>query len=113
MYLESCIQIHSVVFALSRQINKQKICETINFFCAGDKRFVKYQAQGGGFNPTTPLAHALAANSNYMLFFDSLHTSQTFVGSLLFFKAMHINSVVFIKSKVEDVPCFYKNVSKF
>ena len=48
MYLESCIQIHSVVFALSRQINKQKICETINFFCAGDKRFVKYQAQGGG-----------------------------------------------------------------
>jgi len=28
MFLEICMQIHSVVFALSRQINKQKICES-------------------------------------------------------------------------------------
>jgi len=27
MFLEICMQIHSVVFAWSRQINKQKACE--------------------------------------------------------------------------------------
>jgi len=27
MLLEICMQIHSVLFALSRQINKQKVCE--------------------------------------------------------------------------------------
>jgi len=27
MFLEICIHIHSVVFALNRQINKQKVCE--------------------------------------------------------------------------------------
>jgi len=27
MFLEICMQIHSVVFALSQQINKQKVCE--------------------------------------------------------------------------------------
>jgi len=27
MFLEICMLIHSVVFALSRQINKQKVCE--------------------------------------------------------------------------------------
>jgi len=27
MFLEICMQIYSVVFALSRQINKQKVCE--------------------------------------------------------------------------------------
>jgi len=27
MLLEICMQIHSVVFALSRQINKQKVCK--------------------------------------------------------------------------------------
>jgi len=27
MFLELCMQIHSVVFALSRQINKQKVCQ--------------------------------------------------------------------------------------
>jgi len=44
------MQIHSVVFALSRQMNKQKCQKTINQLCAGNKVFVKYQAQGG-FNP--------------------------------------------------------------
>jgi len=27
MFLEICMQIYSVVFALSRQINKQKVCK--------------------------------------------------------------------------------------
>jgi len=27
MFLEICMQIHYVVFALRRQINKQKVCE--------------------------------------------------------------------------------------
>jgi len=36
-----------MVFALSRQINKQKVCKTINLFCEGNTAFVKYQAQGG------------------------------------------------------------------
>jgi len=27
MFLEICTQVHSVVLALSRQINKQKVCE--------------------------------------------------------------------------------------
>jgi len=27
MFLENCIQIHSVIFALSRQIDQKKVCE--------------------------------------------------------------------------------------
>jgi len=41
------MQIYSVVFALSRQINTLKASETINLLCAGNKVFVIYQAQGG------------------------------------------------------------------
>jgi len=48
------MQIHSVVFAFSRQINKQKDAKTINLLCAGNKVFVKNQAQGVGFNHNTP-----------------------------------------------------------
>jgi len=58
MFLEICMQIYSVLFALSRQINKQKYAKTFNFLYAGNKDFVKYQAQGGGVNPNplrTPL----------------------------------------------------------
>jgi len=47
MFLEICMQIYSVVFALSRQMNK-------HLLCAGNKVFVKYQAQGRGFNPNPP-----------------------------------------------------------
>jgi len=47
-------QTHSVVFTLSRQINKQKYEKTINRLCAGNKVFVKYQAQGRGLTPTPP-----------------------------------------------------------
>jgi len=54
MLLEICMQIPSVVFALSRQINKQKYAKTINLLCAGNKVFVKYQAQGEFLNPNLP-----------------------------------------------------------
>ena len=48
MFLEICMQIHSVVFAFSRQINKQNYAKTINLPCAANKVFAKYQAQVGG-----------------------------------------------------------------
>jgi len=47
MFLEICMQIPTLLFALNRQTNKQKYAKTINLLCAGDKVFVKYQAQGG------------------------------------------------------------------
>jgi len=53
MLLEICMQIYSVVFALSRQINKQNVCENAWSPCEGNKVFVKYHAQGG-FNPNPP-----------------------------------------------------------
>jgi len=43
MFLEICMQIHSALFALSRQINMQKYAKTINLLCTGDKIFVTYQ----------------------------------------------------------------------
>jgi len=50
------MQIHSMAFALSRHINKQRYAKTINLLCAGNKVFVKYQTQGGvNPNPKTPL----------------------------------------------------------
>ena len=58
MFLEICMQIHSVVFALIRQINKQKYAKMINLLCTSNKVFVKYQARGEGFKPIplrTPL----------------------------------------------------------
>jgi len=51
MFLEICMQIHSMAFALSRHINKQKYAKTINLLCAGKKNFVKYQTQGGLSSP--------------------------------------------------------------
>jgi len=59
MFLEICMQIYSMVFALSRQINKQKYAKTVNLLCAGNELFVKYQAEGG-VNPNPSLAYALA-----------------------------------------------------
>jgi len=55
MFLEIYTQIHSVVFALSRHINKQKYAKTINLICAGYKVIVKYQAKGGGLTLNPPL----------------------------------------------------------
>jgi len=46
MFLEICMQIHFVVFALSRQINKEKYAKTINLLWAGNKIFVTYQTHG-------------------------------------------------------------------
>jgi len=63
MFLEICMQIYFVVFALSRQINKQKYAKTINLICKGNKLFVKYQAQGG-LTPT-PLAYALGSITSH------------------------------------------------
>jgi len=62
MFLEICMQIYSVVFALKRQINKQKYANTFNLLCAGNKDFVKYQAHRGFLTPT-PLAYALGSHS--------------------------------------------------
>jgi len=45
MLLEIYMQIHSEVFALSRQINKQKVCEN-NLLFGGNKDYVKNHAQG-------------------------------------------------------------------
>jgi len=47
MFLEICMQVYPVVFALSRQISKQQYAKTINLLCEGNRAFVKYQAQGG------------------------------------------------------------------
>jgi len=52
MFHEICMQINSVVFALNRQINKQKYAITINLLWAGNNVFVKYEAQGGVSTPT-------------------------------------------------------------
>jgi len=54
MFLEICVKIYSVVFALSRQINKEKYAKTVNLLCLSNNVFVKYQAQGGGVNPKNP-----------------------------------------------------------
>jgi len=53
MFREICMQIYSMVFAISRQINKQKYAKTVNLLCAGNKVFVNYQAQGG-VDPQNP-----------------------------------------------------------
>ena len=42
------MQIHSLVFELSRQIKKQMYTKTINLLCADNKDFVTYQTQGEG-----------------------------------------------------------------
>ena len=68
MFLEICMQIYSVVFALRRQINKQKYAKTINLLCKTNKDFVKHQSQRGGrFNTNPPqpppLAYALDSHN--------------------------------------------------
>jgi len=41
------------------KLTSKKYAKTINLLCAGNKLFVKYQAQGGELTPS-PLAHGLA-----------------------------------------------------
>jgi len=45
------MQIHYVVFALSRQINKQTYTKTNNLLCPDNKVFVTYQTQGEVLTP--------------------------------------------------------------
>jgi len=59
MFLEICMQIHSVVFAKVDKLTSKKYAKTINLLCAGYKVFVKYQGQGV-FLTSPPLAYALA-----------------------------------------------------
>ena len=59
MFLEICKQIYSVVFALRRQINKQKYVKKVNLLCAGNNVFVKYQANRGFWPQNTPLLTSL------------------------------------------------------
>jgi len=41
------------------KLPSKKYAETINIVCAGNRVFVKYQAQEGGLTPTPHLAYAL------------------------------------------------------
>ena len=52
------MQIHSVVFALRRQINKQKVCKN-NLLGAGNKVLQNIKLKGSP-NPKLPLAHTVA-----------------------------------------------------
>jgi len=74
MFLEICIQILSALFALSRQIDKQKYAKTINLLCAGNKVFVKYQAQAVGVQPQSPLAYALVSGDKNISYQCNLFT---------------------------------------
>ena len=68
------MQIYSVVFALSRQINKQKVCENNYSPCEGNTIFVKYQAQGRGLTPTpTPLCTALLSSTLFIKVIKIMH----------------------------------------
>ena len=54
MFVESCMHIYSVLFALQvGKLTSKKYAKTFNILYAGNKDFVKYQDQGGG-NPKTP-----------------------------------------------------------
>jgi len=58
------MQILWVVFASSRQINKQKVIEKINLPYTGNEVFVTYQTQGGS-NPKSPLAYTLGCTPTF------------------------------------------------
>jgi len=62
MFLAICMQIYSVVFALSRQINKQKVCENSLTSFAQVIKFCKISSSRGGLTPP-PLAYALGKPS--------------------------------------------------
>ena len=54
MFLEICMQIYSVVFSFSRQINKQKVYENNWSPCEGNKIFVNMKLKGGVLTPKPP-----------------------------------------------------------
>jgi len=80
MFLEICMQINSVVFALNRQINKQKYAKTINLLCAGCIVFVRYQAQGRLTPTPPPLAYAFGPQT--LKTYLELLTSMDFTRSI-------------------------------
>jgi len=60
-----------MVFALSRQINKQKCATTINLLCADNEVFVKYQAQVNS-NPEPPCVRPWPPDQEHCEWFKSL-----------------------------------------
>jgi len=74
------MQIYCVVFALSREINKQIVFETFNFLSAGNKDFVKYQAQrGGGLTPNpTPCVRPCLSAQSYRKWLHIIYGSDSF-----------------------------------
>jgi len=64
MFLEICMQIYSVVFALSRKINKQKYAKVINRLCKGNKVFLKIKLKGF-FTPNPPFGTPLTHGPHY------------------------------------------------
>jgi len=48
------MQIQSMVFALSRQLNKQKVCENNNLPCTGNEVLQSIKRKGEGVNPNPP-----------------------------------------------------------
>jgi len=51
MFLESCMQFIPCYLHQVDKLTSKKYAKTFNFLYTGNKDFVKYQAQGGGFNP--------------------------------------------------------------
>jgi len=47
MFLEICMQIFFVLFAFSRQMNKQKYAKSINLLCTGNKVWKISSSRGG------------------------------------------------------------------
>jgi len=64
MFLEICMQIYSVVFALSRQIKKAKSMRKQLTSVAQVIKFCKISTSRGGLTPT-PLAYALAPGTRW------------------------------------------------
>jgi len=52
MFLEICMQIHSVIFVLSRQINKQKYATAVNLLCEGKTFLQNIKLKGRGLTPS-------------------------------------------------------------
>jgi len=50
------------------KLTSKKYAKTINLLCAGDKVFVKYQAQGG-LTPTPPLRTPLTVTTRMIIWF--------------------------------------------
>jgi len=72
MFLEICMQIYFVVFV--DKLTSKKYVKTIKLLCAGNKVFVKYQAQGGVLTPTPCIRPG--TGQTFHLFGDHLSCAQ-------------------------------------